>query len=1166
MANSSFVVDGFLSGEWSQFAQGRITDPLYKKALNVCRNSFPLEEGAWIRRSGTRYAAATLNGSPGRVIPFPFEQAAPYIVEFTDGKLRMFAVATQTSGLATPLPSDFRLVTTNDNQQVLSISTANPAVVQTGTHGWTTGDQVQFLFATTVAPSFTPLLRARVFKITVTDSTHFSLADPLTGANIDGSTLGWSAPVANTVIVVRMLAMTTPYTAGSWSSVRKVQAETQAVLLHGSFQPQNLKVNTLPTASAFATFNLTRVAFTDGPYLDPPTDGTVLTPNVTSASQGTLPTSGNWTAIGSNGTIFVALAANSNVAATSSDGLTWVSRTLPSSTVWWQAIAWNGTVFCAIAAYNVPFANTTVAATSPDGITWTARTLSTSGTWNAIAWNGTVFCVVGNGSVAMTSPDGITWTNRTLPVSANWAAIAWNSSVFAAIANAPNTVATSPDGITWTQRTLPVQTFWTAMAWNGSIFAAIGGVPSDISVTSPDGITWTARVMPTPQSWSAITANGSGLFSAVSYSNVSATSPDGITWTARKMPLNASWDGIAWNGTTFCAVASGSNVSAVSATGAFSVVVVTASSPASINNGSGFLSTDVGRLVRLFSEPLLYQPNTAYVAGNAVKFNNVYYINVQAGTGKQPDISPTFWSISAAAAIWTWGAIVSITSPTVATIALSGLDLLYTTQIATWRLGVYSNTSGWPTCGTYHEGRLWLSGAVPNRVDASVSNQLFNMAPTAVDGTVAGNNAISYTFNSDDVNPIFWMVGTTNGILAGTQSGEWVIVAPTTGPITPTNIAARRTTNYGAANVEPVSTQLTISFVQRFTRKLLEHFPDALSGRFTAPNLAQNAKHLTKAGIAEIRYQQEPTPIIWNRMVDGTIAGTTYERESLFSSQPAKFVGWHRHDFGNSHIVESIAVGPSTDGAVDTLVLVEKDPVTNIRHVTLMNRPFEVSNPITSSWFQDDAVVPSGGVITAAGVNSTLTFYGLWHLNGQTVTVSCGGVDVGDFAVANGAVTVPIDNDVQGLFTTTYLQSISSTTAYGAAGTQVAWGAGTLTVPAVVGFTYTSQGQILRPDTGDARTPPGQGKPGRVAQIAVNMAGTQGISFGTSFSKLHPARLKTQGGNGNTLLTLLQLFTGICWQPADDDWGFDSMVCWQISRPYPGCVSSLTGFMETVER
>src|SRR5260221_443423 len=366
MPDSNFVQASFLGGEISPYAQGRSDLPTYRQAMNVCRNGFPIEEGAWLRRSGTKFATTTRNGTAGRVIPFAFEQTAPYIMVFTDGIIEMLPVATQTSGLTTPLPADFRLVTTNDNQQVSSISTANPAVVQTGAaHGWVSGDQVQFLFATTVNAGFTPLLRARRFKITVTDSTHFSLADPITLATIDGSTLGWSAPAANTVIVVRILALATPYTAGSWANVRKVQAEKQAALLHGSFPPQTLNIAALPTANAFASFGLSAITFTDGPYLDPPTDGSFLTPTITPVTQGTLPASANWTGVAWNGTVFLAINGDSVfisgspgqfqfTTATSTNGTSWTTRTFStpiqgtSGTPGFSSVAWNGSVFCLV--------------------------------------------------------------------------------------------------------------------------------------------------------------------------------------------------------------------------------------------------------------------------------------------------------------------------------------------------------------------------------------------------------------------------------------------------------------------------------------------------------------------------------------------------------------------------------------------------------------------------------------------------------------------------------------------------------------------------------------------------------------------------------------------------------------------------------------------------
>lgn len=890
MPNSSWVQSSFLGGEWSPFAQGRLDLPSYRTALNVCRNSFPIEEGAWIRRSGTKFAAATYQGKQGRVIKFDFEKTYPYIMEFTDSVLRMFGVSTQTGGLSNALPLDFRLVTTNDNQQILNISSANPAVVQTTTaHGWTSGDQVVFLFGTLAAANQTPLLCNRVFTATVTDPTHVSIADSITGATIDGSTLGWSGAVAGagTAVIARVFKSSTVYAASAWKTIRPVQAETQSFLLHGSYAPYVLSATALPTSSSFATFSLAKATFTDGPYLDPPIDSSTLTPSGTTGS-----------------------------------------------------------------------------------------------------------------------------------------------------------------------------------------------------------------------------------------------------------------------------------------------ITLTASAITSINGGAGFATTDVGRLVRVRSEPAAWASGTTYAKGDPVKYNGVYFISLQgANTGNQPDVFVAFWAISSAAATWSWATITAWTSTTVVTATINGAALKNTNAIVTWRLGVYSDTTGYPTCGVYYEGRLWLSGAVANRIDGSVVNAIsggtINMAPTAVDGAVADNNAIAYVFNASDVNPVYWMIGTNTGIICGTLAGEWVVSAPTTGPVTATNIQAHRVTTYGCANIEPVHSELTVCFVQRFNRRVLEYFSDVFSTKYSAPNLTRAAKHLTRPSIQELRYQQELLPIIWARNGDGSLIGATYKRSTLFSSQGPEFVGWHRHDLGSTRQVESIEVGPSTDGTIDTLAMVTNDSSTNVRHVELMTSMFDVNDPITSGWFVDDAIVPSGGVITYdANLAYKLTLNGLWHLNGKTVTVVVGGLDCGDVAVTNGSVTVPIDADPlnPAALTSTYLASISSSTAYGPLGTQILKAATTYTVPCMVGFTYTSQGQMVRPDTQEqSRSPtgPGLAKPSRIYQFGALLSGTQGISFGTDFTKMHAAQFKTGSGKA---YTPLQLFSGVFWDVLQDDWNFDTMLCWQVSRPYPAAVCSIGGFMAQSER
>ena len=257
MADATYAIPGFLGGEISQFAQGRFDKPDYRISLNVCLNSFPIEIGAWTPRPGTQYAGHTRGGLPGRVLEFDFEQSSPITMEFTDGWLRF------RNG-----PS---LLTTNDTQTVSAISTANPAVVQTSAaNPWATGNTATF-------PPGVPLLENRQFTITVIDTTHFSLQDALTGANIDGSTLG---TIPGGLTVSRVQELQTVYGAGSWSTttMRAVQAETTTILLNGSIAPQAVTVPTLPTQTANATFAIGPVTFNDGPYLDPFTNGVQISP------------------------------------------------------------------------------------------------------------------------------------------------------------------------------------------------------------------------------------------------------------------------------------------------------------------------------------------------------------------------------------------------------------------------------------------------------------------------------------------------------------------------------------------------------------------------------------------------------------------------------------------------------------------------------------------------------------------------------------------------------------------------------------------------------------------------------------------------------------------------------------------------------------------------
>ena len=278
-------------------------------------------------------------------------------------------------------------------------------------------------------------------------------------------------------------------------------------------------------------------------------------------TQRTLPSIQEWRSVTYGNGVFVAVSYNSNVVATSPNGITWTQRTLPSNQLWTSVTFGNG--LFVVVAYN-----TSATFTSPDGINWTLRWLPTTSTrsWSSVTYGNGVFAAVSSDSsaAAATSPDGITWTLRTLPSSRFWVSVTYGNGVFVAVAHSSSIVATSPDGITWTQRSLPSSQYWNGLTYGNGVFVVVAS-NSTVAATSPDGITWTQRTLPSSQVWQSVTY-GNGVFVAVVYnnSNVAATSPDGITWTQRTLPSSQSWLSVTYGNGVFVAVAYGSNVAATS--------------------------------------------------------------------------------------------------------------------------------------------------------------------------------------------------------------------------------------------------------------------------------------------------------------------------------------------------------------------------------------------------------------------------------------------------------------------------------------------------------------------------------------------------------------------------------------------------------------------------
>lgn len=191
---------------------------------------------------------------------------------------------------------------------------------------------------------------------------------------------------------------------------------------------------------------------------------------------------------------------------------------------------------------------------------------------------------------------------------------------------------------------------------------------------------------------------------------------------------------------------------------------------------------------------------------------------------------------------------------------------------------------------------------------------------------------------------------------------------------------------------------------------------------------------------------------------------------------------------------------------------------------------------------------------------------GLGDFDGETLAAFVAGIDCGDFPVIGGRIAVPFGSG-NGYFTERWLTQVSAM--------KRDWGvrsvtleAGRWVVPVVVGYRYASRGQLLRPvsqaDTG-AALGPGFAKMKRTHAYGILVNSTKGLKIGTSFDRLHDLG-NADGKTAERVLSPTELSSGIIADTLEDENGYDSQICWEVTGPYSAMVCAIGGFIKTEDK
>ena len=406
-----------------------------------------------------------------------------------------------------------------------------------------------------------------------------------------------------------------------------------------------------------------------------------------------------------------------------------------------------------------------------------------------------------------------------------------------------------------------------------------------------------------------------------------------------------------------------------------------------------------------------------------------------------------------------------------------------------------------PSCVSFFEQRLVFANTNnnPQTLWFSKSGDYENFTT----GTNA-DDAMIYTIASNQVNAIQYLKAVRT-LIVGTSGGEFTVSADgTDASITPTNVTIKRQSSFGSAGVDAIPAGNAVLFLQKARRKIRELAYNFDSDGYVAPDLTILNDTVTKTGINQMAFQQEPDSIIWCVREDGVLAGMTYQRSE-------NVVAWHRHIFGGAFgngnsVCESVATISGTLTEDELWVIVKRTINGATKRYVECFSAFDFDETTSTDFkFLDSHLSYSG--------SSTTTLSGLGHLEGQSVSILADGSVHANKTVSSGAIT--LDRAV---------------------------------TKACVGLSYDSVLQTMRIEGGAAEGT-SQGKTKRISKVVLRLFETVGVKVGPSLSQLETVPFRTTSSNLSAPVdTLLAGDKEIEFR---DDYNSDGFIFIKQDQPLP---------------
>jgi len=272
----------------------------------------------------------------------------------------------------------------------------------------------------------------------------------------------------------------------------------------------------------------------------------------------------------------------------------------------------------------------------------------------------------------------------------------------------------------------------------------------------------------------------------------------------------------------------------------------------------------------------------------------------------------------------------------------------------------FSAVRGWPSCGVFFQGRLWLAGSyfLPQSIWASRSGSFTDFNTTEV----LDDYAIMYTANTNKVSA-FYNISVGRHLQFFSSSGEFYTPISIDEVITPTNFSVRRTSQKGSKlGLRVFDVAGGVSFIQRFGKSVQEFLFEDATQAYNPISLSKFSGHLLS----------DPIGFAYRPAISTDEADYLYVVNDDFSL--AVFNTIREENVNAWSLI-------TTNGDFLDACVVDVDSIFAVRRDVQVGD--DIEKRVFVEMFEDDLYVDSG----ISGIGSEADTGGLEHIKGQEVAI-----------------------------------------------------------------------------------------------------------------------------------------------------------------------------------